>query len=130
MNHMKKNLILSAIGVGLQTAGGICLFVAALGIGKEINQQIRNTIIKELSKQVVEEKSGPPAKPAVLTSECQRTPVFIKRKQGFFDTLLRILRFNEESSGDYGYVSSMKLQKIHISHIAVEMFLSIRSALL
>ena len=44
--------ILSAIGVGLQTAGGICLFVAALGIGKEINQQIRKTIIKELSKQV------------------------------------------------------------------------------
>ena len=52
MNNMKKNLILSAISVGLQTAGGICLFVAALGIGKEINQQIRKTIIKELSKQV------------------------------------------------------------------------------
>ncbi|WP_291237011.1 hypothetical protein [Frisingicoccus sp.] len=52
MNNMKKNLILSAIGVGLQTAGGICLFVAALCIGKEINQQIRKTIIKELSKQV------------------------------------------------------------------------------
>ena len=55
MNHMKKNLILSAIGVGLQTAGGICLFVAALGIGKEINQQIKKTIIKELSKQVAED---------------------------------------------------------------------------
>ena len=55
MNHMKKNLILSAIGVGLQTAGGICLFVAALSIGKEINQQIRKTIIKELSKQVAED---------------------------------------------------------------------------
>ena len=52
MNNMKKNLIRSAIGVGLQTAGGICLFVAVLGIGKEINQQIRKTIIKELSKQV------------------------------------------------------------------------------
>ena len=52
MNNMKKNLILSAIGVGLQTAGGIRLFVAVLGIGKEINQQIRKTIIKELSKQV------------------------------------------------------------------------------
>ena len=40
MNHMKKNLILSAIGIGLQTAGGICLVAAALGIGKEINQQM------------------------------------------------------------------------------------------
>ena len=55
MNHMKKNLILSAIGVGLQIAGGICLFVAALGIGKEINQQIKKTIVKELSKQVAED---------------------------------------------------------------------------
>ena len=54
MNNMKKNLILSAIGVGLQTAGGICLFVAALNIGKEINQQIKKTIIKELSKQVAD----------------------------------------------------------------------------
>ena len=54
MNNMKKNLILAAIGVGLQTAGGICLFVAARGIGKEINQQIKKTIIKELSKQVAE----------------------------------------------------------------------------
>ena len=55
MNHMKKNLILSAIGVGLQTAGSICLFVAALGIEKKINQQIKKTIIKELSKQVAED---------------------------------------------------------------------------
>ncbi|MBQ7000647.1 MAG: hypothetical protein IJN67_06325 [Oscillospiraceae bacterium] len=53
---MKKSLILSAIGVGLQTAGGICLFVAALGIGKEINQQIRKTMIKEPSKQVAEDE--------------------------------------------------------------------------
>lgn len=55
MTNVKKNLILSAIGVGLQTVGGICLFVAALGIGKEINQQIKKTIIKELSKQVAED---------------------------------------------------------------------------
>lgn len=55
MNNMKKNLILSAIGSGLQTAGGICCFIAALGIGKEINHQIKKTIIKELSKQVVED---------------------------------------------------------------------------
>ena len=55
MNNMKKNLILSAIGVGLQTAGGICIFVAALSFGKEINQQIRKAIIKELSKQVAED---------------------------------------------------------------------------
>lgn len=54
MTKMKKNLILSAIGISLQTTGGICLFAAALGIGKEINQQIKKTIIKELSKQVAE----------------------------------------------------------------------------
>ena len=51
---MKKNLVLSAIGIGLQTAGGICLFVAALGIGKDINQQNKKAIIKELAKQVTE----------------------------------------------------------------------------
>ena len=55
MNNMKKNQILSAIGAGLQTAGGICCFIAALGIGKWINHQIKKTIIKELSMQVVED---------------------------------------------------------------------------
>lgn len=54
MTNMKKNLILSAVGIGLQTVGGICLVAAALGIGNEINQQIKKTIIKELSKQVSE----------------------------------------------------------------------------
>lgn len=54
MKAIKKYSILSAIGVGLQTAGGICLFAAALGIGKEINLQIKKTIIKELSKQIAE----------------------------------------------------------------------------
>ena len=54
MTILKKNLILSAIGVSLQTIGGICLFVAALSIGKEINQQIKKTIIKELSKQAAD----------------------------------------------------------------------------
>ena len=54
MAQMKKNLILSAVGIGLQTVGGICLVAAVLGIGKEINQQIKKTIIKELSKQLDE----------------------------------------------------------------------------
>lgn len=48
--NMKKNLILSAIGIGLQTAGGICLMAATLSIGKEINQQIKKKIVQELSK--------------------------------------------------------------------------------
>lgn len=52
--NMKNNLILSAIGIGLQTAGGICLLAAVLGIGKEINLQIKKTIIQELSKQIAE----------------------------------------------------------------------------
>ena len=47
---MKKNLILSAVGIGLQTVGDVCLVVAALGIGKEINQQIKKTVIRELSR--------------------------------------------------------------------------------
>ena len=51
MNHMKKNLILSALGMSLQTAGCICLVAAALGMGKEIHQHIGKTIIKELSKR-------------------------------------------------------------------------------
>lgn len=50
MNSMKKNLILSAVGIGLQTVGGVCLIVAALGIGKEINQQIKKAVIRELSR--------------------------------------------------------------------------------
>ena len=54
MNPMKKNLILSAVGIGLQTVGSICLIAAALGIGKEINQQIKKTVIRELSKQLDE----------------------------------------------------------------------------
>ena len=54
MASMKKHLILATVGIGLQTAGGICLVAAALGIGKEINQQIKKTVIRELSKQVAE----------------------------------------------------------------------------
>jgi len=54
MTTMKKNLILSAIGIALQTAGGICLFAAALGVGKEVNQQIKKTIVRELTKQMAE----------------------------------------------------------------------------
>ena len=49
---LQKNLILTAIGVGLQTAGAVCLLTAAIGIGKEVNQQIKATIAKELMKQV------------------------------------------------------------------------------
>ena len=44
MYSTKKNLILSAVGIGLQTVGSICLIAAALGIGKEINQQIKKLL--------------------------------------------------------------------------------------
>ena len=54
MGIKKKNLILSVIGIGLQTAGGICLLAAAAGIGKEINQQIKKAVINELSKRIAE----------------------------------------------------------------------------
>ena len=54
MIAMKKNMILTAVGIGLQSIGSICLFAAALSIGKEVNQQLKKTIIKELTKQVAE----------------------------------------------------------------------------
>lgn len=47
---MKKNLILSAIGMSLQIIGSICLFIATLGIVKSINLQIKKALIEELSK--------------------------------------------------------------------------------
>lgn len=49
---MKKNLILSSIGMTLQVIGSICLFIATLGIVKNINLQIKNALIKELSKNI------------------------------------------------------------------------------
>ena len=55
MNPIKKNLILSAIGIGLQTIGGTCLVIAAVRLGKEINHQIKTTVIKELSNHGITE---------------------------------------------------------------------------
>ena len=52
---MKNHYVLSAIGIGLQTAGGICLLTAALSIRKEINQQIKKAILQELSNRMSEE---------------------------------------------------------------------------
>lgn len=52
---VRKHMLLTAVGVGLQTAGTICLMAAALGIGKEINLLIKKTIIRELTKQPSEE---------------------------------------------------------------------------
>lgn len=51
---IRKNLLLSLVGAGLQAMGSVCLLVAAIGIGKEINTQIKKTIIHELSKQISE----------------------------------------------------------------------------
>ena len=47
---IRKNLLLSAVGIGLQAAGSVCLLVAAVGIGKEIHSQIKKTILQELCK--------------------------------------------------------------------------------
>lgn len=44
----KRHMLLSAVGLGLQAVGSLCLLAAAIGIGKEINTQIRKTIIHEL----------------------------------------------------------------------------------
>ena len=49
---LKQNLALSALGMGLQLAGSICLFAATLGVVKEINLQIKKAIVQELSKDL------------------------------------------------------------------------------
>ena len=54
-NSARKNLILSAIGIGLQTAGTACLLAAAAGIAKSVHQQIKSTISKELQKYIAPE---------------------------------------------------------------------------
>ena len=51
---VKRNLLLTAIGIGLQTAGSICLIASVVAIGKEINQQIKKIVISELSKRIAE----------------------------------------------------------------------------
>ena len=97
MNHMKKKLILSAIGVGLQTAGGICIFVAALGIGKEINQQIKKTIIKELLKQEHDKHPGNPYLfPSPVTGGMYHPDSVVKLHQKILkDAGLEHIRFHD-----------------------------------
>ena len=51
---MKKNLLLSVVGIGLQSAGSICLLAAVVNMGKEIKTQIKKTVLHELSKQLSE----------------------------------------------------------------------------
>ena len=51
---VKRNLLLTAIGICMQTAGSICLIASVVGIGKEINQQIKKIVISELSKRIAE----------------------------------------------------------------------------
>lgn len=51
---LKKNIALSALGMGLQLMGSVCLFAATLGVVKEVNLQIKKAIIQELSKQVAD----------------------------------------------------------------------------
>ena len=46
----KRNLILTTIGISLQTAGSICLIASVVGISREIRQQIKRTVHNELLK--------------------------------------------------------------------------------
>ena len=50
----KKNLLLITIGIGLQTAGSICLIASVVGISREIRQQIKRTVHNELLKYTAE----------------------------------------------------------------------------
>lgn len=49
---LNRNLLLSAVGIGLQVAGSVCLFAATLGVVKEVNLQIKKALMEELAKQV------------------------------------------------------------------------------
>lgn len=49
-DSVKKNLLLTAAGIGLQTAGSICLIASAVGISREVSQQIKRTVRSELLK--------------------------------------------------------------------------------
>lgn len=49
-NTFRKHFYLTAAGVTLQMLGSICLLAAALGATKEINKQIKQVLIQELSK--------------------------------------------------------------------------------
>ena len=40
---IKRNLLLTTIGIGLQTAGTICLVASGMGISRKISQQMRKT---------------------------------------------------------------------------------------
>ena len=49
-DSVKRNLLLTTIGISLQTAGSICLIASVIGISREISQQIKRTVHNELLK--------------------------------------------------------------------------------
>jgi len=51
---MHKSMILAAAGIGLQTVGNICLLIASVMTAQAVNKRIKQTIIKELEKQLNE----------------------------------------------------------------------------
>ena len=53
-NSIKRNLILTTVGISLQTAGSICLIASVVGISREISQQIKRTVHNELLKYTAE----------------------------------------------------------------------------
>ena len=53
-DSIKRNLILTTVGISLQTAGSICLIASVIGISREISQQIKRTVHNELLKYTSE----------------------------------------------------------------------------
>ena len=53
-DSIKRNLILTTVGISLQTAGSICLIASVIGISREISQQIKRTVHNELLKYTEE----------------------------------------------------------------------------
>lgn len=47
---LKKHIFLTAAGVTLQMLGSTCLFAATLVAAKEINAQVKQLLIQQLSK--------------------------------------------------------------------------------
>ena len=50
MTVSKKPVILAAVGLAARLIGSICLMAALLGAAKEIRGQIKQFLIRELSK--------------------------------------------------------------------------------
>ena len=52
MKDAKHSAALAAVGITLQTLGSLCLFLATLGVVKEVNTHLKKAIVRELSKDL------------------------------------------------------------------------------